>query len=71
MFRKIYEGGSSMKKAPRLAIREPNLEPAREALVQPYEWPPDQFMVHAGFKEEFDAYVQNAGLEDFVSNKCG
>jgi hypothetical protein len=27
-------------------------------------------MVHAGFKEEFDAYVQNAGLEDFVSDKC-
>src|SRR3989337_2838253 len=70
MFRRIYQGGSSTKKAPRLAIREPDLEPPREALVQPCEWPSDQFMVHAGFKEEFDAYVQNVGLEDFVSDKC-
>ena len=70
MFRKIYKGGSLKKKAPRLAIREPDLEPLTEALVQPCEWPSDQFMVHAGFKEEFDSYVQNADLEDFVLDKC-
>ena len=27
-------------------------------------------MVHAGFKDEFDAYVRNVDLEDFVSDKC-
>ena len=27
-------------------------------------------MVQAGFKDEFDAYVRNAELEDFVSDKC-
>ena len=27
-------------------------------------------MVHAGFKEDFDAYAQNAVLEDFISYKC-
>jgi hypothetical protein len=70
MSRRIYQGGSSRKQAPRLAIREPNLEPPREAQVWPCEWPLDQFMVQAGFKEEFDTYVQNAGLEDFVSDKC-
>ena len=69
MFRKIYQGGSSRKQAPRLAMCEPNLEPPREALVRPCEWSLDQFMDHASFKE-FDAYVQNAGLEDFVSDKC-
>ena len=71
MFRKIYQGGSSRKQAPRLTIREPDLQPPREAHVRPCEWPLDQFMVHAGFKEEFDAYVQNAELEDFVTDKCG
>ena len=70
MSRKMYQGGSSRKQAPRLAIREPDLEPPREAQVRPCEWPSDEFMVHAGFKDEFYAYVQNAGLEDFVSDKC-
>ena len=71
MFRKIYQGGSSSKKAPRLMIHEPDLEPLREALVRPCEWSSDHFMVHAGFKEEFDAYVQNAGLEYFVLDSAG
>ena len=70
MFRKIYQGVSSRKQAPRLAIHELNLEPPREAQLRPCEWPLDEFMAHAGFKDEFDAYVQNAGLEDFVSDKC-
>ena len=67
MFRKMYQGGSSRKQALRLAIHEPDLEPPREAQVRPCEWPSDEFMVHAGFKDEFDAYVQNAGPEDFMS----
>ena len=70
MFRKIYQGGSSRKQAPRLVICEPDLEPPREAPVWPCEWSLDEFMVHASFKEEFDAYIQNADLEDFVSDKC-
>ena len=56
MFRKIYQAGSSRKQAPIIAIREPDLEPPREAPVQPCEWLLDEFMVHVGFKE-FDAYV--------------
>ena len=70
MFRKIYQGGSSRKQAPRLAIHEPELEPPREALVRPCEWPLDEFMVHVGLKEEFDVYIQNADLGDFVLDKC-
>ena len=66
----MYQGGSSRKQAPRLVIREPDLEPPREAQVRHCEWPSTEFMVHAGFKDEFDAYIQNAGLEDFVSDKC-
>ena len=70
MFRKMYQGGSSRKQAPRLAIREPDYELPREAQVRPCEWPSKEFMVQAGFGDEFDAYVCNADLEDFVSDKC-
>ena len=27
-------------------------------------------MIEAGFKDEFDALVRNAGLEEFLSDKC-
>ena len=42
----------------------------RDAEVRAREWPSDDFMVKAGFKEEFDAYVRNADLEDFLQDKC-
>ena len=70
MFRKMYQGGSSRKQGPRPAISEPDHEPPREAQVQPCEWPSEDFMVQAGIKEEFDAYVRNAELEGFMSDKC-
>ena len=70
MHRKMYQGGSSRKQEPRLAIREPDNEPSREAQVRPCEWPSEEFMVQAGIKDEFDAYVRNADLEGFVSDKC-
>ena len=37
--------------------------------MRPCEWLSEEFMVQAGFKDEFDAYVHNADLEDFVSDK--
>ena len=70
MFRKMYQGGSSKKEAPGLAIREPYYELPREAQVWPCEWPSEDFMVQAGIKEEFDAYVRNADLESFEADKC-
>ena len=70
MFRKMYQGGSSKKQGPRLVIREPDYELPREAQVWPCEWLPEDFMVQARIKEEFDAYVRNAELEGFVSDKC-
>ena len=45
MSRKMYQGGSSRKKGPRLAIREQDDEPPREAGVRPCEWPSEEFMV--------------------------
>ena len=70
MSRKMYQGGSSRKQGPRLAIREQDDEPPREAYVRPCEWPSEEFMVKAGIKDEFDAYVCNADLEVFMQDKC-
>ena len=70
MSRKMYQGGSSRKKGHRLAIREQDDEPPREAQVRACEWPSEDFMVRAGIKEEFDAYVRNADLESFEADKC-
>ena len=61
---------ASRKQGPRPAIREPDNELPREAQVRPCEWPSENFMVQAGIKEEFDAYVRNADLESFKADKC-
>ena len=66
----MYQGGSSRKQGPRLAIRGADEEPPRDAQVWPCEWPLEDFMVRAGIKEEFDAYVRNADMESFEADKC-
>lgn len=70
MFGRKFHGGSSSKKGPRLSFREPEHFQLRYAPVQPCEWPSDEFMIEAGFKDQFDALVRNAGLEEFLSDKC-
>ena len=70
MLRRMYQGGSSVKKGPRIAIHEQDVELSRNADVRACEWPSDDFMAEACFKEEFDAYVHNAELEDFLQDKC-
>ena len=51
-------------------MHEQDVELSRNADVRACEWPSDDFMVREGFKEEFDAYVRNAELEDFLQDKC-
>ena len=70
MFRKMYQGGSSRKQGPRLAIRDADDEPPREAQVRACEWPSEDFMNRARINEEFNAYVCNADLESFEADKC-
>ena len=70
MHRKMYQGGSSRKQGPRLAIRELHDEPPRDAQVNPCEWPSEEFMVRAGIKDKSDAYLCNADLEEFMQDKC-
>ena len=70
MFRRMFQGGSSRKQGPRLAIRDADEEPPRDAPVRPCEWPLENFMNQVGIKVEFSAYLRNAGLEDFEADKC-
>ena len=70
MFRKMYQDGSSRKQGPRPAIRDADEEPPRQAQVRPCEWPSEDFMIRAGIKKEFEAYVRNADLESFEADKC-
>lgn len=70
MLRKIYQGGSSRKQGPRLAMCDADEEPPREARVRACEWPSEDFMDRARIKEEFYAYLCNADLEIFEEDKC-
>ena len=60
MSRKMYQGGSSRKQSLRRVIHELDPEPPRETHVKLCEWPSDEFMDRAGFKDEFYAYIKNA-----------
>ena len=70
MSRRMYQGGSSTKREPRRGMHEQDDEPPRDAEVRACEWPSEEFMVNAGIKDEFNAYVHNADLEDFLQDKC-
>ena len=58
MFRRMFQGGSSRKQGPRLAMRDADEEPPRDAPVRPCEWPSENFMNQVGIKEEFSAYLR-------------
>ena len=70
MLRKMFQGGSSRKQGPRLAMCDADEEPPRDAPVRPCEWPSENFMDRAGIKEEFNAYLRNADLVSFEAEKC-
>ena len=66
----MFQGGSSRKQGPRLAMRDADDEPPRDAPVRPCEWPSENFMDRAGIKEEFNAYLRNTDLVSFEEEKC-
>ena len=51
MSRRMFLGGSSIKKGPRRAMHEEDDELPRDAEVRACEWPSDDFMVNAGIKD--------------------
>ena len=67
MLRKMFQGGSSRKQGPRLAMCDADDEPPRDAPVRPCEWPSENFMDRAGIK---NAYLRNADLVSFEEEKC-
>ena len=69
MFRKMFQAGSSRKHGTRLAMRDADEEPPRDTPVRPCARPSENFMDQAGIKEEFNAYLRNADLEDFEADK--
>ena len=70
MLRKMFQGGSSRKQGPMLAMRDVDEEPPSDAPMHPCEWPSENFMDRAGIKEEFNAYLRNADLVSFEEEKC-
>ena len=70
MLRKMFQGGSSRKQGHRLAMRDADEEPPRNALVHPCEWPSENFLDRARIKEEFNAYLRNPDLVSFEEEKC-
>ena len=51
MLRKMFQGGSSKKQGPRLAMCDADEEPPRDAPVRPCEWPSENFMDQAELKK--------------------
>ena len=66
----MFQGGYSRKQGLRLAMRDADKEPPRNAPVRPCEWPSENFMDRAGIKEEINAYFRNADLVSFQEEKC-
>ena len=57
MVGKMFQGGSSKKQGPRIVMHDADEDPPRDAPVRPCEWPSENFMDHAGIKEEFKSYL--------------
>lgn len=70
MFWKVFLGGPSSYNVPRLAYHKTREDSPWEANVKACEWPCETFMVNADIKEEFDIFIHNAGLTDFLADKC-
>ena len=51
MLRKMFQGGSSKKQGPRIAMRDADEDPPRDAPVRPCEWLSENFMDRTGIKE--------------------
>ena len=54
MLRKMFQGGSSRKQGPRLAMRDADDEPPRVALVRPCEWPSENFMDRSSQDQHYE-----------------
>ena len=65
----MFQGGSSRKQGLKLAMRDADDEPPRDAPVRPCEWPSDDFLRAAGIYEDFYELAKNAGLTTFLHDQ--
>ena len=70
MLRRVFSGGSSSRSATRPAYHEPGEGSLRAANVKACQWPCETVMVDGGIKEEFDIFIENVRLTDFLADKC-
>ena len=72
IMKRLLRGSSSRssKEKQKEEEQKPKFNLPRTAEVRPCEWPSENFMNQVGIKEEFSAYLRNAGLEDFEADKC-
>ena len=56
------------------SVRQGYIDPKANQIVmadaKSCRWPSDVFMINAGIKEEFDHFIENTGLTDFLADKC-
>jgi hypothetical protein len=72
MMRRLLRGSSSQgsKENENEEKKKPNYNLPRSAEVRPCEWPSDAFLRAAGIYEDFYYLAENAGITEFLHDKC-
>ena len=72
MMRRLLRGSSSrgLKGKENEEKGKPKYNLPRTAEVRPCEWPCDAFLEAAGIYEDFYYLAGNAGITDFIHDKC-
>jgi hypothetical protein len=72
MMRRLLRGSSSRgsKEKENGEKKKPKYNLPRTAEVRPCEWPSDAFLRAAGIYEDFYYLAENAGITDFLHDKC-
>src|SRR3990170_8651431 len=72
MIRRLLRGSSSRgsKENENEEKKKPKYNLPRTAEVRPCEWPSDAFLSAAGIYEDFYHLAENAGITDFLHDKC-
>ena len=68
--RRRSSGASSSDSSARRSYVEQSESSTRDAATKTFLWPCNEYMMQVSIKEEFEKYVDNAGLDPYLSNKC-
>ena len=70
MLRRVFSRGSSSRSSEGTSWEAPRYNLPRVTEVRSCEWSCETFMNGAGIKQEFNQFVENAGLTAFLVDKC-